>query len=336
MRKTDWDCCIGKNPNNYARRVLKECCIKEPPIDEHIVAEFLSATIDTITREEIEEFISGFGGTSHLPDFIENLKKSCAWLEKRSDGESIIHVLQDGNEQRMRLSVFHECGHEILPWHGQLDYICDDGKVHNHGVLVPFEKEAFQCGVELMMPGDVFLDDAMSDETSIETLSRLANRYNASLEATAIRYCSILKRDCAVMVIERSGGDLKVENDVSLQQDDIHLFEPSNYPSSRIDQTIHAPLVVKYFVKSSKFMGYARKGTGIGEENPIFDTWNSGEPFKGHMASKVWGSSKNISYHAECLRLGKTGKVLVLFWLPEKKLWLSFKEGMKDESSSLR
>jgi len=324
MRNPDWNLFYGKDPNNYARRVLKECYIKEPPINEYEVADYLGVTITPITQDQIDDFLSDCGSTFRLPDFIRVLKESCAWLEKYTDGKSIIHVLHDGNEQRIRLSIFHECGHEILPWHEQLNYLCDDEKVHNHGIMVPFEKEAFQCGTELMMPGDVFFEDAMSDETSIETIKRLAYRYNASLEATSIRYCSVLKRYCAMMVVVPSGNDSEVEDDAIFQHDDIHLFDPCDYLSRPIIQANQSPLMVKYFVSSSKTMGYASKGTGIGEDNPIFNTWISGKPFKGQMKSSVWGSSKNIQYNAECLRLGKTDKVLVLLWLPENQLWFGF------------
>ena len=324
MRRTDWDCYCGNNPNNYARRVLKECRINAPPIDEYVVADYLGATIAPITQDQIDDFIFENRNVSGLPDFIRNLKESCAWLEKYPDGKSIIHVLHDSNEQRMRLSVFHEYGHEILPWHDQLNYLCDDSHVQNHGILIPFEREAFRCGTELMMPSDLFFEDAMSNETSIETIKRLAYRYNASLEATAIRYCSILKRYCAMMVVVPSGNDSEVEIKASFQRGDSHLFQSCDYPSSPIIQANQSPLMAKYFVSSSKTMGYASKGTCIGEDNPIFNTWISGKQFKGQIKSSVWGSSKNIPYNAECLRLGKTGMVLVLLWLPEDQLWLGF------------
>lgn len=52
------------------------------------------------------------------------------------------------------------------------------------------------------MPGDMFVEDVLSLETSIYAIEQLRHRYVASMEATAIRYAYIHPGLCGIVMIE--------------------------------------------------------------------------------------------------------------------------------------
>jgi len=81
-------------------------------------------------------------------------------------------------------------------------------------------------------------------------------------------------------------------------------------------------LNVKYFVKSKAFPKFIKAGIGIEEDNLIYKSWSGGERIQGMIPASLFGSSAPFAYHAECLPLGRTGKVLVLLWIPDDRLRL--------------
>jgi len=324
MGKINWDNCEGKNPENYARKLLKICNIKEPPIDDRIIIDYLDLTIIPVNQTVIDEWFESCSNSFPVPSFINNLQKTGAWLHKDTNGKSSIYIYKDLHFRRIRTSIFHEIGHVIIPWHGDFFYKCEEMDIVDPTSRIPLEKEAFKCASELMMPGEKFIDDAMSLKTSISSIITLGERYNTSLEATAIRYCTIMPRDCAMLMVEPRRAHQPENHVDEYCQTHSVLFTPSDYPLKLSEEAHQYPLSVSYCVSSSKYMGYAKKGTGINENNPIFETLITGKPFKGKIHASVWGSSKNISYDAECRKLSNTGKVLVLLWRPDNRLWFDF------------
>ena len=54
--KLNWDNFLGSSPSIYAEKVLKGCGLKEPPICEETVADYLGLEVKEIPRQHIKEF----------------------------------------------------------------------------------------------------------------------------------------------------------------------------------------------------------------------------------------------------------------------------------------
>lgn len=167
------------------------------------------------------------------------------------------------------------------------------------------------------MPRQMFVEDALSLEIGLSPVEQLRYRYEASMEATAIRYANTHPGPCAiVMVAQAKNGSVATPRDrVSSEQ----LLLPMELPpkSQHSDDGARYPLAVKYFVRSPGFPKFIRAGTGIEEGNRVYDAWATSIRVKDEIPASVFGSSANWAYHAECLPLGRSGKVMVLLWLPD-------------------
>ncbi len=157
-----WENHLGKDPVLYARKVLKECGRMHPPICEKTVADYLGLEIKECSLD----------GLPQDEDLREALKTACAWLKREPGGKSYIGVYRDVRSERKRLGVFHECSHDIVPWHENLDYFCSEKDI-GPTAHKRTEQEAFKCGAEFLMPRELFVEDAMSLETGISAIDQL-------------------------------------------------------------------------------------------------------------------------------------------------------------------
>jgi len=316
--KISWENHLGKDPVLYARKVLKECGFKHPPICEKTVADYLGLEIKECSLD----------GLPQDEDLREALETACAWLERKPDGKSNIGVYRDTRPERKRLGVFHECGHDILPWHEKLNYLCSENDLGSTA-RKRIEREAFKCGSEFLMPREMFVEDIVSLETGISAIEQFHIRYVASMEATAIHYAYTHPGLCGIVMVEKAENqkpEAIPRGDTSRGQ----LILPFKTPPKRVvlEDDKNYPIRVKYFVKSHHFPKFIRPGTGIEEGNLIFDAWDSRRPMQGEIPASVFGSSAKWDYKAECLLLGNTGMVLVLLWLPNRQLKLNFENGV--------
>lgn len=303
---------LGKNPAVYARKVLKECGLKEPPICEKSVARHLGLEIKEFSLDDVPQ----------REDLSETLKTTCAWLEHKPNCESRIWVRRDMGLGRKRMSVFHECGHAILPWHKGLDYLCDDKDIEPT-VQSQREREAFACASEFLMPREMFVEDALSLEISISAIEQLSHHYLASREATAIRFASIHPGRCAIVMVqqvENQKTEVVAQNQFPPEQ----LLFHAKIPSRRTMDDKKYDIRVKYFVKSHRFPTFIYPRTGIEKGNAISEAWTLRGSVKGEIPASIFGSSATWSYKVECLPLGKSGMVLALLWLPDNQLKIDF------------
>ncbi len=309
---------LGNDPALYARKILRECGLKAPPICEKTVSDYLGL--------ELKEF--SLNSIPQSQGLLDIIKTACAWLQRKSNGKSRIWVHGDTMLERKRLSIFHECGHAVLPWHEEFDYLCSEKDV-DPIVRSRIEREAFGCGSEFLMPREMFVEDALSVETGISAIERLRSRYVASMEATAIRYAYTHPGLCGIVMIEPSENQrpkIIVQDHTPPGQ----LVLPFRMPPKPlpVEDDKRYPIKVKYFVKSYRFPKYIAPGTGIEEGNPVFEAWASGRPLQDEIPASVFGSSVKWAYNAECIPLGRSGMILVLLWLPDYQLKLNFKNGV--------
>lgn len=309
---------LGNDPACYARKVLQECGFRHPPISERVVADYLELEIKEFSLDSTPE-------GDHLLDVI---RAACSWLQRKPDGKCRIWVHRNTRLERKRMSIFHECGHAIIPWHDRVDYLCKESDVEPpvHKLI---EREAFACGSEFLMPREMFLEDVLSMKTSISGIEQLRHRYVASMEATAIRYAYTHPGLCGVVMVEPAE---KHQPKVAVQDPTLggQLALPFRIPHTvpiQDDGKVY-PLRVKYSVKSHRFPKYIRPGVGIEANSPIYRAWTRRRLISDEIPASAFGSSAKWAYHAECIPLGTTGRVLTLLWLPDHQLKLDLKNGV--------
>jgi len=232
----------------------------------------------------------------------------------------LILVKKDMLWTRKRLSIFHELGHAIIPWHSQVSYSCSEKDLDLKCNKI-IEKQAFDCGAEFMMPSNIFIPYCNSLPLGIKAIIELANYFEASLESTAIRYVKLNQHICAIVVMEEKKYQ---NNDINYSRN-ISEFQPILFPeitfnASQIGKTEESEsmlLKVKYFVRSFRFPKYIRSNIELGWGNPITKAWIEEEYVQTEIPASLFGSSSKMNYMAECFPLGKTGKIMVFLWIPD-------------------
>lgn len=89
---------------------------------------------------------------------------------------------------RKRFTIAHELGHFVIPYHRHLGNICNPNKVARFGELLKKpELEANEFAAELLMPEKLILGRFGLKDISLATVSSVANEFETSLTAAAIR-----------------------------------------------------------------------------------------------------------------------------------------------------
>lgn len=306
----DYDRYLGAKPFLYGRKLLKDIGARGYYINERDVVDFLGYEIKTITPD----IYASFGDT--IGDLFDD---TCAILLRQ---QSLILLSGNLPPRRERITLFHESGHDLLPWH-QANAFSIRGKDIDPIVHKRIEREAFLAGTEIMYPLKHFVNDSLSLSLSFQSINSLADRYNGSFEATCIRYALTSQKIAAIVVVK--------ENEQTAEQ--IMFLDHSNngqyiFPDlpeyKKIIPASTAPLRVQYCSHSWQFPKFIKSGTEIEKDNIIYECWSQQRPKKGEISASVFGSSAKFKYFAECIYHQK--KVFVLLWLPDRQL--KFWEGV--------
>ncbi len=270
-----------------------------PPVNELDVADFLGYEVKKIKKSDTENF----------PGVWDSLKTACAHLFR---DKNLILIRDDMTLGRDRQGVFHEIGHDQIPSHRGLNYSC------NESALTPIrhklvEKEAFLCGNEIMMPVEWISQDILDLDISFRSISKIANRYQASFEATAIRYALTHPGICAIILVESNVNKSKqVDSFCGCHTHQLTL--PVTCRETKPKEAYPFPLVVKYSVKSKAFVDSIRPGMGIRENNLLFHIWNSDKDFRGELPSEAFRMRKRTAYQAEIKILKNPTRMFILLW----------------------
>lgn len=269
----------GPSPARYARSILKKCGQIKPPICVDTVLDYLEIKLHEITDKDIMEFSKACGP---MKEFSDYLRRECAMLQRAKGGNTVIRVYKNCHSKRKRLHIFHECAHHILPGHKNQNYLCNEEDLSpaTHQAL---EREAFEGGAEFLMPQDIFFDDLTSLPTSVDSIVKLSNRYDSSLEATAIRYAKKNPTYCGTLVIESQRG--------------------------------LGGLNLKYFNLSPSLKTFFTNGHSISQNTLIYDSWKNHCKKQGEIDATDLGAVTKRKYNIECMPLGNTGKLLAVIWL---------------------
>lgn len=304
---------LGAYPTNYVRAVLNECEIKEPPVCEHTILEYLEIPLVEFTDSQIEDYCKHFDNSHEIKS---HLKSECAALLRYRDGTAKIRAYKYTYSSRKRLSIFHECTHFILPWHKKMNYFCTDSAL-SPGTRITLESEAYTGASEFIMPIELFCSDIQSLPTSVSSISLLSKRYQASMEATGIRYVGNHPGSCgffiaepvSVNTYERRVGINPCPEGNQLTMD---FYDSQEF----VEPLLKEPLKIKYFAHSERLRMFVKKGTPISKETPVYKSWLSGDFVQGKIHASLLGGKLNTTFNIECMPLGKTGKVFAFIWRP--------------------
>lgn len=108
-------------------------------------------------------------------------------------------IMQPG---RKRFAIAHELGHWFL--HSRVSQVlaCTAEDMIAKYKASPPELEANFFASELLMPSDLFRERIRSQEPSLDLIQQLAFEFAASLTATAVRYVELRDDYCAVVFSE--------------------------------------------------------------------------------------------------------------------------------------
>lgn len=142
-----------------------------------------------------------------LRDVIRIEEAAMPWagyLARAPDGLVITLRSSDG-WRRKRFTVFHEIEHTFLPGFGvQVHYRCDPTAPLN---TTPARNPTIEalCDIgaaELLFPRAPFCDDLAGNAITFDLVEQIADRYDASLEATARRVVSLHSQGALLIVLE--------------------------------------------------------------------------------------------------------------------------------------
>lgn len=124
----------------------------------------------------------------------------------RLGDRGVIRVRDDIPEPgRRRFVIAHELGHLRLRHGSDLLRLCDERDLleWSRGQR-PHENEANEFAAELLMPDDFFRPRCQTGDPGLRAIEHLADEFQTSLTATAIRYVEFSPERCAV-VFSRKG-----------------------------------------------------------------------------------------------------------------------------------
>ncbi len=185
----------------------------------------------------------------------------------------IIKYNPEKPKTRQNFSIAHEIAHTLFPEYR------DQYKAHHKiGKFNPDSEVEFLCDLgasEIIMPAPEFNRDVKKIGISLKSLERLSKRYNASLEATAIRMITTNFDSCALIVLGYSHKPSELRQ-IENAKNQPNLFSdcPWNPPPLK--------LRVKYSFQTKHFSGYIPNHKSIEESSPLYEVSITRRPFQGN------------------------------------------------------
>lgn len=316
----DWETYQGRNPEIYGRLVIDRCGFTEPPICERTVSQFFGNEVREVSPKDPDI-------ASRFPSIAKIFRKSSAHLFRE---HSLIVVNKDQPRVKIRMDVFHENGHEALPWQRESPHVCADSGI-DAKARAQVESDAFDCGIAMMLPENMFRTDTLGQNMSEKVIRALAHRYEASLEVTAMRYVKLSPNPCAMIVYEPITARQK-DVDFSMEEmlaDDCKSIralpvEVQTHGGALLTTERECPLQIRYCVRSPRFKKFFRSGAKISTESPVCYTFQYGETYGGLLHPDDLGSGHVYAqspYYGECFKFGsrEAPKVMALLWEDDAK-----------------
>lgn len=119
---------------------------------------------------------------------------------------------ENQSQERQRFSLAHELGHLLLHKCGMSGSISSPKFRSGVDSNMAEEQLCDQLAAEILMPSMSFYEDGWMEDWSLRGLRRLANKYETSLEATAIRMVDLMPEEALLGIWKIStdkGGNIE-------------------------------------------------------------------------------------------------------------------------------
>lgn len=171
-----------------AARVIGELEIVEPPVDVEMIASYLGVN-EVILDDQLVEA----GCLACLGSRLE------------------VRVRASDLPTRQRFTICHECGHTFFPGFArQTRFRCTPGaapastksRASAVGAARQLEQLCDLAASELLLPQQIFVPEARGSVFDLSSVALLAERYEASLEATARRFVAAQSEPSALVILQ--------------------------------------------------------------------------------------------------------------------------------------
>jgi len=123
----------------------------------------------------------------------------------RNGNQGLIRIREDIQEVgRKRFAIAHELGHWELHKDVSQGFVCTDEDLIASYKKSPIEGEANNFAAGLLMPEHLFLEVMSGKILSLDVIGKLADYFNTTLTATALRFLELSDDYCAA-IISRAG-----------------------------------------------------------------------------------------------------------------------------------
>ncbi len=204
--------------------------IEPREIVAYLLRETEQLTHDSLKTDDLLDYLGlslmQFDFTEELPKGLKKLPRALLSFPYR-----MIATHNGLPHARRRFSVLHEIGHYVLPSHQRTLYLCDE-KALSSGSRIVFECEANVLAADLMFMADKFTLEANSCPVKAQTIKLLAEKYDASFEATARRLVEKSFQPCMLLVFKEEDGITAVDT-VEMNRWEVRYCVASSAFSSR-------------------------------------------------------------------------------------------------------
>ncbi len=240
---------FGLKPFLYGRDLLKRIGVKRHYVNERDVLDFLGYEVKPMHPSQYPEYAHSLG---------EIFDDTCAILLRDQNRVLLSSTIAP---TRQRITLFHEAGHEVIPWHQENSFSVRGKDIDpiTHQIM---EREAFLAGSEIMYPVKHFVDDMTSLPIGLNAIGQLAERYKGSFEATCIRYAMTSLDPVAIVVVKENEFYNKPIPAQHGKRNQRFLFDMNQFLKTGPLST--APLRVQYCTQSHRFPKFTR----ISQVNP--------------------------------------------------------------------
>lgn len=180
--------------------------LEHPDVDDATLIRLLAA--DTIRELQLTppvdpRMIASYRGIAR----IDEVDQPWAGCLTHDNGETVARVRASDPRTRRRFSALHEVKHTYLPGYALTQYRCDPGAPPGSVGAAPAPKDRLEQladigASELLFPRDHFTADLDGNPLTLDLVTELADRYDASLEATGIKTVDLAGSDAALICLE--------------------------------------------------------------------------------------------------------------------------------------
>lgn len=192
MRECDLRFALKNNPDQLS--LLEQQKIENPRLSDH---EAVRAICERLLAESGVAPPVNVGLLASMRGIVrvEEREQDYAGMLVHQPGGMVAHVRREDSLTRKRFTVLHEAGHTLLPGYAEARrYRCKGPRSLEEQLC------DFAAG-ELMFPREVFAADLADAGFGTAATVSLAARYEAGLEATALRSVEEWPDDAALLVL---------------------------------------------------------------------------------------------------------------------------------------